>query len=346
MTKPTVSVIIPVYNAGSTVTEIVSSVLQQTFDDFELILVDDGSTDSTLNTLRGLKSQDKRIIVRSKKNGGPSSARNDGLTKSRGEYVVFFDADDDVDRHMLEIMVKNIEVHMADLAVCGWTVDTYKGEKLVKNSSKLSPKNRVLDAKTAKIDEFILSSIGNDGLLYNLWNKMYRRDIIEKHSIRFQEDIRFGEDLIFSLNYYKHIEKMVIIPNTLYRYRFGSESSTFSSSALNPKYRHMNNVALDEYVGASRSRKIDELTQWIKWRWLMSYYRLVADSNMPRSKKIDLIKQAPSDGLSLAKNSSYIGKKKLALERLGKLLVKSPRSALLFGSSAQTIKNINFSVKK
>ena len=337
--SPAVSIIIPVYNASKTISVMVSSILNQTFQDFELILVDDGSTDSTLNVLRGLKARDKRIVIRSKKNGGPSSARNDGLGKARGKYVMFFDADDDVDNFALEKFINKAEVSASDLVVSGWQIDKTRSGKVLRAVETLTPPKKNISGDSLHLRKFIVRSIGDNGLLYNLWNKLFRLDIINEHDIRFREDIRFGEDLIFSFHYFAHVSKLSIIPDALYHYQVGSETSVFSKSALDPEYRRINNEELDLFAGAGGDEELQELTDWVKWRWLLSYYRIVAASNLTRNEKLELIRKNSSRGLRVAKNSKVIGSKKLTLERLGKTLSRSPRAALLFGKSAQAAKD-------
>jgi len=337
--SPTVSIIIPVYNASETIDGIVSSISGQTFRDFELILVDDGSTDSTLNILRGLKARDTRIVIRSKKNGGPSSARNDGLAKARGKYVMFFDADDNIEKDCLEKMVATAEESSGDLVVSGWKIDITVNKKNIKAYKTIHPTKQTVEGADVSLKKFIVRSVGDDGLLYNLWNKLFRLDIINEHNIRFREDIRFGEDLIFSFHYFAHVSKLSIIPDALYHYQVGSETSVFSKSALDPEYRRINNEELDSFAGAEGDEELQELTDWVKWRWLLSYYRIVAASNLTRNEKLKLIRKNSSRGLRVAKNSKVIGSKKLALERLGKTLSRSPRAALLFGKSAQAAKD-------
>lgn len=339
MKPPTLSIIIPVYNASGTISTIVSSILNQTFQDFELILVDDGSTDSTLNVLRGLKKRDQRIVLRSKKNGGPSSARNDGLSKAHGKYVLFFDADDDIDQRMLELMVRTIGIEKSDLVVSGWQIDLTVNKKPVKAYKTISPKKTQITGDQSELKKHVLRSIGNEGLLYNLWNKMFKMDIINEHDLRFREDIRFGEDLIFSFHYLNHVARISITPEPLYHYQVGSMTSVFSTSALNPEYRHINNEELDLFAGTTRDRETDDLTQWIKWRWLLSYYRIVAGSNLPRDEKIRLIRANSHDRPKMARDALYIRPKKLALERLGYVVSRSPQAALAFGVSAQKTKN-------
>lgn len=314
MSAPLLTIIIPAYNAAASVGRIVSSIVAQEFRDFELIVVDDGSTDNTINVLRGLKKNDPRIIIRSQKNGGPSSARNTGLEKARGQYVMFFDADDDIDPQMLKKMVSEAQTHKSDLVVCGWRIDLQTQNDLIKNYKQVSPPSQHIEGSQAVIKPYVLRSIGRSGQLYNLWNKLFRRDIIQKAGLRFREDLRFGEDLVFTFHYLRHASRLQLIPTPLYHYVSGSSSSLFGASALAPEYRRANDQELRAYAGEPRSAELDDLLGWVRWRWLLSYYLIVARSSHAGSKKLQLIRAAVDDNLSLANQPRHIGIKYYLIE--------------------------------
>ncbi|HRQ86568.1 MAG TPA: glycosyltransferase family 2 protein, partial [Candidatus Saccharibacteria bacterium] len=219
MKKPILSVIIPVYNAGADIRSVIKDVLSQSFKDFELILVDDGSMDNTLSVLRGIQSKDKRVVVLSKKNGGPSSARNAGLKRAKGTYIQFFDADDRVPKGALEAVVSSMENTGSDMVVSGWQIDLWVKDRLVRNHKTIALKEEEISGDTATIKKHVLKSIGSDGRLYNLWNKMFRADIIKDNYLLFNENIRFGEDVIFAFEYLRHVSKINYIPTVTYHYQ-------------------------------------------------------------------------------------------------------------------------------
>ena len=124
---PTVSVIIPAYNAARTILRCVNSVLEQSFKDVECIVIDDGSSDNTAEILGGIGDERLRYIY--KENGGVSSSRNRGLDEAKGEYVTFVDSDDYIEPDMYEVLFRNLEQACADIAICGVWVEKESGEK-------------------------------------------------------------------------------------------------------------------------------------------------------------------------------------------------------------------------
>ena len=116
-----ISVIMPVYNAQKYLEESLNSILCQTFDDFELIIIDDGSTDNSYEICERYKEKDERIIVIHQINQGPSVARNIGIKKAIGKYIVFCDSDDILDKNALSLLYNAMEKYNADLAICGYS---------------------------------------------------------------------------------------------------------------------------------------------------------------------------------------------------------------------------------
>ena len=344
MKVPLVSIIIPVYNAADSIGTITNQILKQSFKDFELILVDDGSTDTTLQIIRGFASKDKRVVVRAQKNGGPSSARNTGLQKARGTYIQFYDADDAIVPGALKQLVATAEASGTDCLVSGWAIDLQTQTKLVRDYKTVSPQPATIQAP--ELIPYTIKSIGTDGTLYNLWNKLFRTDIIHKHNLRFDESIRFGEDLLFAFGFLKHAQKLTIVSNISYRYTANSQSSVFSTSSLNPAFRQANDDGLTAFVGDNPDHELSDLYHWVRWRWLLSYWTLIARSNLPRDKKLNLIKQIPNRPYVVASSAKYIGTRKRRLEKLGKQLLRSPRQALLVASSTAFAKEAIITVKQ
>ena len=123
MSQPLLSIIIPAWNTGDSVRQIVNSVISQSFTDFEMIIIDDGSTDDTPRILQAIEKTDERIRVFTKENGGPSSARNLGLDKATGKYIQFYDADDNIASDALANTISSIESLKCDLLISGWQID-------------------------------------------------------------------------------------------------------------------------------------------------------------------------------------------------------------------------------
>lgn len=177
-----VSIIIPIFNAERYLEKCVASVLSQTYQDFEVILVDDGSTDGSPGLCDGFCEIDSRFTAIHKKNGGVSSARNLGIDQSRGAYIMFLDADDEIVPECVEILMNNLAEHSADVS-CGRTLqDSYDWFT-----------NQ--DVMIWSGDEPLKQSLMDNPLTYAAWGKIYTREIIG--DTRFNSTVRINEDSLF-----------------------------------------------------------------------------------------------------------------------------------------------------
>ena len=340
MPHPTVSIIIPVWNSGDSIRHIVSSILNQSYDDYELLLIDDGSTDDTLDIIKAIEKTDSRIGVYSKPNGGPSSARNFGLDKAKGKFIQFYDSDDNISQESIGTTVSAIKKSNCDIIVSGWQIDLRTPKGLVKEYKTISPKSEIIDHN---IYDYIIRSLGENGTLYNLWNKLFRADIIQQNNLRFREDLKFGEDLLFSLDYFKYISSLQIISDITYCYQTNSSNSIFASSSIVPKFREINDEAVVDFSEKTKSDDQNNLT-WLRWRWLMSYWSLVASCNKPFLQKISLIKEFRPRDLKLS-SFDAVGLRKYSLQLLASLASLTSFGSLLFGFSMSSIKRIILGLK-
>lgn len=325
MRVPTLSIIVPAWNTSNSIYTLVNSILKQSYRDFELIIIDDGSTDDTLSILLDIEKKDRRVRVYAKNNGGPSSARNLGLDKSVGKYIQFFDADDEVAPGALGLTTSAIINSDSDLVVSGWRIDIQTPNGLITDRGRLNPPNALI---SENIKDYVLESLGTNGMLYNLWNKLFRSSIIRDNKLRFNEDISFGEDLIFAMKYFQIISTIQTIPDVTYHYR---ESSTgmFGKSALNVKYRRINSEELTTFAGNPKSRKTSDLLHWIEWRWLLSFWRIAIKSDKSYRQKVSLIKENIGGEYIIARNARFIGYKKLILEYIASILRHTPHILVL-----------------
>ena len=217
-----VSVIIPIYNCENNLDRCINSVLNQTYKNIELILVNDGSIDSSGDICDFYSKKDKRIKVIHQKNQGVSIARNNGVNIAKGYYIQFVDADDYIDKNdMIEKLTMAMEEGV-DLVICG-----YKWVNEKKHSNKVIKK---IPAEATYDERDFLLNFGelyNDVIISSPWNKLYLRKIIQKHNILFPENINIGEDLLFNLQYMYYCNKVKIIKDLLYNYmRRDSKSLT------------------------------------------------------------------------------------------------------------------------
>lgn len=189
-----ISIIIPAYNAEKTIGRCVQSVLAQTFQDWEMILVDDGSQDGTLEKCKSF--HDARIRIAHKDNGGVSSARNYGMRLAKGEYVAFVDSDDYIECDYLQNLYKGIG---HDLVITGFCYEN----KPEDSSIQLDLCNK------EEVGNKLSCLISADQLCFP-WGRLFKRSIIEKHNIRFDENMRFAEDNVFNWEYLCHAETLYI----------------------------------------------------------------------------------------------------------------------------------------
>ncbi|MBQ1589082.1 MAG: glycosyltransferase [Oscillospiraceae bacterium] len=208
-----VSIIIPVYNGEKRLKRCVDSILMQDYPDFELILVDDGSRDSSLQIMEDYARQDARVKAIHKANGGASSARNRGLAEAVGSYIQFVDVDDWLPMESTKLLVREMEAHPVELVVG----DFYRvvGENV---SQKGSIEKSGILSRQDFADEMLRSPAD---LYYGvLWNKLYKREIIEKQALRMDESISYSEDMIFNLEYLLHVDAVAVTKAPVYYYHY------------------------------------------------------------------------------------------------------------------------------
>lgn len=217
MSTPKFSIIIPVYNAGLSINKTIDILKKIDDINFEILLVNDGSTDNTEKVLKDSINEDARFRVFTKKNEGPGLARNYGIERARGDYLLFFDADDCPKETILSdytsIIFDNPDL---DLIVSSFTFRTMNQENIADEKEYLVTEHIYDDNEEFLSDMYELM---NKQLMYVVWNKCYRRDIIIKNNIRFK-DYRSCEDRIFNLDYYKHCSLVIMNSKIEYVYEF------------------------------------------------------------------------------------------------------------------------------
>lgn len=197
-----ISIIIPIYNSEKYIKRCVSSVIDQSYDKLEILLVDDGSTDNSLNICEAFAAKDNRIKVISQNNGGVSKARNTGLRLVKGEYVMFLDSDDYMLPDMCKTMLDVLHSKQADCVICG----------IQEPEGGLWCPQRNIDYST--LEDFKRDFIYqlNTELLSPCWNKIFKKQLITN---LFNVDISFGEDLIFDLKYLNNCTRLSFITTPL-----------------------------------------------------------------------------------------------------------------------------------
>ena len=189
-----ISVVMPVYNASDYLRPALDSVVHQTLTDIELICVDDGSTDNSLSIIKEYQQTDERIRILTENNAGPSIARNKGMARARGEYVIFLDADDFYDETLLEKLYNLAEEEKLDIAVCKF--DIYNNRKAKFEDNIKSDHGEIfLEAGVVSKNDYpdvILSCTTG-----YVWNKLFRREFLVEKELAFDEELRVFEDTHF-----------------------------------------------------------------------------------------------------------------------------------------------------
>jgi glycosyltransferase involved in cell wall biosynthesis/biotin operon repressor len=218
--RPMVSIVVPIYNAEQYLRRCVDSILNQEYTDFELLLVNDGSTDASGDICEEYGDQDPRVIVIQKENTGVSDSRNRALDRARGKYLQFLDSDDWITPDATRLFVRAAEEYGCDMVIS----DFYRvvGERL-------STKGDIEEEGVLTREEFAAHMMENPADFYYgvLWNKLYRRDIVEEHNLRMDTDINWCEDFMFNLEYIRYAKVFYALHAPIYYYvkRKGSLAS-------------------------------------------------------------------------------------------------------------------------
>lgn len=211
MEQPLVSVIVPVYNGEKYVGRCVDSILNQEYKNIELILVNDGSKDRTAEICTQYAERDSRVRVIDKENTGVSDSRNCALGRAAGKYIQFLDCDDWMTKDSTRLLVECAEEMECDMVVA----DFYRvvGERLSRKGD--IRENKIMDRQT-----YVWYMSGNPADYYYgvLWNKLYRRDIIEEHRIRMDTNIQFCEDFLFNMEYIRYAKRFRALQAPIYYY--------------------------------------------------------------------------------------------------------------------------------
>lgn len=259
--KPQISIIVPIYNIQQWLDRCIKSVLNQDFKDFELILVNDGSTDDSAQVCKKYITKDSRIIFLNKKNGGLSDARNYGLKYANGKYIVFIDGDDYVSSDYLSVLIKSIEYSQAEVAICEYNLVSEDG-KIIKSQILNEPDDfSIINGKT-----LIKYSYKNGGVVNIVaWNKIYRRELFD--NVKFAKG-RFYEDEYLLVPMFWKINKISLVRKSLYNYVQRS-NSIMSTPLTIEKIMDSDNLKLERIKFFSKkdndlyALSIQDLKNWL-----------------------------------------------------------------------------------
>ncbi|MEP2279089.1 glycosyltransferase family 2 protein [Maribacter sp.] len=250
-----VSVIVPIYRIEKYLPQCVDSLLNQSFINFELILVDDGSPDNCPKICDDYASKDSRIKVIHKENGGLVSARKEGLKSAQGTYVTFVDGDDWVDKFYLDIMFKLADANKADLVVTGHFRE-FNGK-----IETIKPKNVGIYNEEELKSNILPNAIYNGefcehGVSTYVWNKLFKKELLDQILFNVPNDVVMGEDAAITFSYLTISKKLVISSAPLYYYRQRHDSIV--KSVENPKIEYYRLGLLMNYLQSKLKTSLDE----------------------------------------------------------------------------------------
>lgn len=265
--NPKVSVIVPIYNTAKYLPACLDSIINQTHQNLEIILVDDGSTDSSPEIIKKYASKDRRIKVITQTNQGQSTARNSGLKNSTGEYISFVDSDDEIKPTFIEKLLSAHNGHTT-LSVCGIH---YKRLKSQSTNNVYVNQLRPRHPKESR-EAYVLYLLAIDGRMYSSVNKLYRTDIAK--TLKFDTRLNFAEDTKFVLDYLKKAKgEISFILEPLYIYNFGTETSTMRSVSINWQNWQTSYHNLITWLGPHPTLHEKFWLHLVHLRWRISYLR-------------------------------------------------------------------------
>lgn len=247
-----ISIIMPVYNKYNYLMKSINSIINQTYKDFELIIVDDGSSDGSEKLCDEFAQKDQRIKVIHLKNAGVSNARNVGLDNAKGKYLQFIDSDDYVDEDMLEKLYDKATQYDVDIVISGITKVNHDYEVL----NETLPQLTGVKSKNEMLENFA-SEQRSTGIYGCVSNKFIKRDIVEKFKLRFDTKIKLAEDLDFYLKLYEHISSIYFYDTSFYYYIQNAANSS-TSEDFKHDYLTQINISLRQKDLLSKNNMLNE----------------------------------------------------------------------------------------
>lgn len=286
-----VSIIVPIYNSERYIERTIVSILNQSYKDIELLLINDGSTDDTINILNSYAKKDSRIVLINKENEGVSATRNIGLDKCKGNLVTFVDADDYVDGTMIEQLVTLLETHDSDISCCG---------NLLERPDKTIPIHGTNVLMNLNRKEALIELIIGKNIEPSVCSKLFKKEIV--YDIRFDKDIKYNEDYLFNLYAFKKAKRITFLDKPLYHYNLHANSST--TAALNIK-RVSDCIKVSEIaISIFEKNKYENIHLILEQKKLLGYlgqYNVFIGSN----KENEIILQKEIRKIILKNNKEY-----------------------------------------
>ena len=264
-----VSIVIPIYNTAKYLDKCLTSVITQSYQNIEIILVNDGSTDDCKSICDNYAKKDKRIIVLNQKNSGVSASRNNGIKVASGKYLCFLDSDDFIHPDYVQCLINNIKENT--LSVC--QMETFKNDVI--------PLKNIEEKK--EFDRYHFIYLSSMYLLNTPCCKLYNLDVIKTNKIYFDTGLSLGEDLMFNLNYMQYIDKIIVDMQKLYYYR--KDDNLSLSTSYNPKMFDIQLLLYDSFTKFFIKTKMQQEELCIFDSFRFSTLKIIVENEF-RNKKI------------------------------------------------------------
>lgn len=282
-----ISIIVPAYNVANNISVILHQLSLEKHPDVEIIVIDDGSSDQTFEIVRSLRSEITNLKVFHQSNQGVSAARNAGLKIAKGDYILFCDADDQVESGIIDDNLKHLS-KSPDWLTFGLIFRYMDNNK----DFKMALSNRHCE-DIHKIYNQLIATLADHSYLYSPCNKFYRRQLLIDYDIKFDQNLSVGEDLVFNLNYLKYTKTWINLARAYYFYIQGSNSENAMTKAEKHKEQHMKQImeACDKIIDFERlNPEVKWKYQYVRAKWLMSGIMSLARRNSGQSLKLKIDK--------------------------------------------------------
>lgn len=304
---PKVSIIVPVYNTEKVLKRCLDSILNQSYKDFELIVINDGSKDKSIEIINEYKEKDNRVKVIDNKNNGVSETRNIGIKAAVGEYIQFIDADDYIEPYMIEETLIKLEDNEADSIITGLFLDIESNTGI--KSSKQTFRNQIEEGKK-NIAIGVMERL-NGTYINSPVNKIYKKSIIVDNNIYMDKTIDLGEDLLFNLEYFKHCKKVIFDDKCYYHYCMQVEENlTFKYRSDKLELMYLIYCKCNEYFNTCNidSKMLMNLNN-IFIKWMYSCFIDLHNKNCKLSfnEKLTYIKKSRNKYSKIIKNTCNMG---------------------------------------
>lgn len=278
-----VSVIVPVYNTQDYLNNCIDSILEQSYKNIEIILIDDGSTDQSAKICDQYATIDNRVRVIHQNNSGVSNARNTGLEQSNGSYITFIDSDDTIDKDFIDVLYNGFD-NSIDMTVCSFDIVKVQHDPDLRNSICEVGARKVLSK-----DEAIETVLRGELFGGHSCNKMFRKKVLE--NIKFQDNIHICEDMLFVIEYLLKSNNVLYIEKPLYRYYIRDNSATHGTMSDNKITAFNSFDIIEEKIKKTYGEQFSSLVNRNRILWVFYCYNILTYDKSNRKRYNSILKE-------------------------------------------------------